>query len=352
MILFVLLASVLPGCRGLAFGFGASTVGDAGPCSGTNELALRDVVSCFDGLIVDAGPRGPLHDGEVRNARAARILDAFEAAGKPVVLAVDGACPADIEVATLARLGLLDADAHVTLRERLYPRTREERRAAAACVAPAVVGAVAAAALARAVVDDGGRALEASAVSPRLAGDLVRVFGSIGTKCVSFAACPGDALDLLDVLHARPAPLTVGGGSARCALATGFDAFWDELGDGDAGYVSLSEFEARKGERCVDAFLEDRLAELAADRVALVVVLGEHRQRARRGIASLASTYRRLGGRVEEVGYVGDDALLLRCAIDELARRGAKRERVLVLASGDRPCREAERAGLATAVLA
>ena len=33
----------------------------------------------FDGLIVDASARGPMHDGEVRHPRATWLLDAFEA---------------------------------------------------------------------------------------------------------------------------------------------------------------------------------------------------------------------------------------------------------------------------------
>ena len=61
--------------------------------------------------------------------------------------------------------------------------------------------------------------------------------------------------------------------------------------------------------------------------------------------------YRKLGGEAEEVGFLGDDALLLRCAIDELARRGARRDRLLMLSTRDRPCRAAEWYGLATAFL-
>ena len=77
------------------------------PSTNTDLMALRDMAQAFDGLIVDAGPRGPLHDGE-RLRSWARALDVFEHAGKPVVLAVDGVCPEDIEVATLERLGVLD----------------------------------------------------------------------------------------------------------------------------------------------------------------------------------------------------------------------------------------------------
>ena len=40
-----------------------------------------------------------------------------------------------------------------------------------------------------------------------------------------------------------------------------------------------------------------------------------------------------------------------RCAVDELVRRGARAERILVLSAKDRPCRAAESYGMATAFL-
>ena len=57
------------------------------------------------------------------------------------------------------------------------------------------------------------------------------------------------------------------------------------------------------------------------------------------------------GGDVEEVNFIGDDAMLLACAMDELARRGARRDRILMLSSEGRPCRAAEWQGVATAFL-
>ena len=69
------------------------------------------------------------------------LLDAFEASGKPVALAVDGVCDEAIEHQTLTRIGVCDPyEPFVSLRERLWPRTRDERRRAARARAPAVVG--------------------------------------------------------------------------------------------------------------------------------------------------------------------------------------------------------------------
>ena len=48
------------------------------------RLPRDHLYSAFDGLIVDASPRGPLHDGDQSNERAMWLLDAFEASGKPV----------------------------------------------------------------------------------------------------------------------------------------------------------------------------------------------------------------------------------------------------------------------------
>mmetsp|Transcript_3962 Transcript_3962/g.11696 ORF Transcript_3962/g.11696 Transcript_3962/m.11696 type:complete len:283 (+) Transcript_3962:43-891(+) len=212
-----------------------------------------------------------------------------------------------------------------------------------------VVGAQAAAALARAVIDDGGRGLSPSFVSPELEEHLKRVFGPVGRSCAALAADPSDLLALLDSLRAVPAPFR-GDVPAGCVVATGVDAFWDEM-DGAGGFVSLSEFEEMRGEDAVDAYLEAQLASLAEAGTTLVAFDGEHRQMDRRGVARLAELYRQLGGPVEEVGYLGDDDLLLRCAVDELVRRGARRERILWLSGEDRPGRAAEWYGLNTAYL-
>jgi hypothetical protein len=63
-------------------------------------FSLKNLVAAYDGIIVDAGPRGPLHDGERLDPRGTKLLDLMEAVGKPVVFAVDGVCPEDIERGT------------------------------------------------------------------------------------------------------------------------------------------------------------------------------------------------------------------------------------------------------------
>ena len=62
------------------------------PPQSFHALPRDHLYRAFDGLIVDASPRGPLHDGDQSNERAMWLLDAFEASGKPVALAVDGVC--------------------------------------------------------------------------------------------------------------------------------------------------------------------------------------------------------------------------------------------------------------------
>ena len=94
-----------------------------------HALPRNHLYRAFDGMIVDASPRGPLHDGDDANERALWLLDAFEAAGKPVVLAVDGVCDEAIDQQTLTKVGVLDPyEPFVSLRERLWPATRAERR--------------------------------------------------------------------------------------------------------------------------------------------------------------------------------------------------------------------------------
>ena len=147
----------------------------------------------------------------------------------------------------------------VSLRERLWPRTRDERRRAARARAPAVVGPMAAAALGRAVVDDYMRN-DASYVSDALREHLHRVFARVGRRCCGLAAGAGDHAALLDVLRARPVAFREAareeqGVEASCLIATGGDLVWDTQGGND-GFVSLSEFEQLRGEDAVDAFLE------------------------------------------------------------------------------------------------
>ena len=67
------------------------------PPQSFHALPRDHLYRAFDGLIVDASPRGPLHDGDSSNERAMWLLDAFEASGKPVALAVDGVCDETIE---------------------------------------------------------------------------------------------------------------------------------------------------------------------------------------------------------------------------------------------------------------
>lgn len=322
-----------------------------------HALPRNHLYHAFDGLIVDASPRGPLHDGDDANERALWLLDAFEAVGKPVVLAVDGVCDEAIDQQTLTKVGVLDPyEPFVSLRERLWPATRAERRRAAKVRAPAVVGPMVAAALGRAVVDDGGRDADASYVSEPLRAHLHRVFARVGRRCCGLAAGAGDHAALLDVLRARPVAFREAargeqGVEASCLIATGGDLVWDATGGATDGFVSLSEFEQLRGEDAVDAFLEAELATLVRQGVPLLAFDGEHRQLERRGVAHFAEVYRALGGDAEEVGFLGDDALLLRCAVDELVRRGARAERILVLSARDRPCRAAESYGMATAFL-
>ncbi|CAH0364829.1 unnamed protein product [Pelagomonas calceolata] len=325
------------------------------PPQSFHALPRDHLYRAFDGLIVDASPRGPLHDGDASNEKAMWLLDAFEASGKPVALAVDGVCDEAIEHQTLTRIGVCDPyEPFVSLRERLWPRTREERRRAARARAPAVVGPMAAAALGRAVVDDYMRN-DASYVSDALREHLHRVFARVGRRCCGLAAGAGDHAALLDVLRARPVAFREAardeqGVEASCLIATGGDLVWDTQGGND-GFVSLSEFEQLRGEDAVDAFLETELSALVRQGVPLLAFDGEHRQLERRGVAHTAAVYRALGGDAEEVGFLGDDALLLRCAVDELVRRGARAERILVLSAKDRPCRAAESYGMATAFL-
>ena len=132
-----------------------------------------------------------MHDGDQSNERAMWLLDAFEASGKPVALAVDGVCDEAIEHQTLTRIGVCDPyEPFVSLRERLWPRTRDERRRAARARAPAVVGPMAAAALGRAVVDDYMRN-DASYVSDALREHLHRVFARVGRRCCGLAERDG-----------------------------------------------------------------------------------------------------------------------------------------------------------------
>ena len=315
-------------------------------------FSLKNLVAAYDGIIVDAGPRGPLHDGERLDPRGTKLLDLMEAVGKPVVFAVDGVCPEDIERGTLERLGLLDpADDFVPLRARLLPRTRAERRAAAATLSPALVGATAAAAVARQIVDDDDRGVDGvSFVSDATAEGLRRVFGRVGRRVASIGALGPDADEFLATLRATPASLRFPD-AVSCVVVTGGDAFYDELGGDAAGYVSVSDLERERGEDVADAVLDRFLGALAAAGVPMLAVTGEHRQLERRGVAYIAEGYRAAAGDVEEVNFIGDDAMLLGCAMDELARRGARRDRVLMLSAEDRPCRAAEWTGVATAFL-
>ena len=315
------------------------------------DFSLKNLVAAYDGIIIDAGPHGPLHDGE-RLKKGTKLLDLMEAVGKPVVFAVDGVCPEDIERETLERLGLLDAaDDFVPLRARLLPRTRAERRAAAATLSPALVGATAAAAVARQIVDDDDRGVDGvSFVSDATAEGLRRVFGRVGRRVASIGALGPDADEFLATLRATPASLRFPD-AVSCVVVTGGDAFYDELGGDAAGYVSVSDLERERGEDVADAVLDRFLGALAAAGVPMLAVTGEHRQLERRGVAYIAEGYRAAAGDVEEVNFIGDDAMLLGCAMDELARRGARRDRVLMLSAEDRPCRAAEWTGVATAFL-
>ena len=315
------------------------------------DFSLKNLVAAYDGIIIDAGPHGPLHDGE-RLKKGTKLLDLMEAVGKPVVFAVDGVCPEDIERETLERLGLLDAaDDFVPLRARLLPRTRAERRAAAATLSPALVGATAAAAVARQIVDDDDRGVDGvSFVSDETAESLRQVFGRVGRKVASLGALGPDADAFLAVLRAKPASLRHPE-RVSCVVVTGGDAFYDELDGEQSGYVSVSDLEKARGEDVADAVLNLFMTNLAAENVPMLAVTGEYRQLERRGVAFIAESYRRRGGDVEEVNFIGDDAMLLACAMDELARRGARRDRILMLSSEGRPCRAAEWQGVATAFL-
>ena len=169
------------------------------------------------------------------------------------------------------------------------------------------------------------------------------------------AAGAGDHAALLDALRARPVAFREAareeqGIEASCLIATGGDLVWDTQGGND-GFVSLSEFEQLRGEDAVDAFLESELTAAVRQGVPLLAFDGEHRQLERRGVAHTAAVYRALGGDAEEVGFLGDDALLLRCAVDELVRRGARaRKDTGFIGDGPRAARPPSY-GMATAFL-
>ena len=176
------------------------------------------------------------------------------------------------------------------------------------------------------------------------------MFARVGRRCCGLAAGAGDHAALLSARgpsrSARPRARSRAS-RRSCLIATGGDLVWDTQGGND-GFVSLSEFEQLRGEDAVDAFLESELTALVRQGVPLLAFDGEHRQLERRGVAHTAAVYRALGGDAEEVGFLGDDALLLRCAVDELVRRGARAERILVLSAKDRPCRVRRVARLVT----
>ena len=143
-----------------------------------------------------------------------------------------------------------------------------------------------------------------------------------------FAAGGVDAIALLSALRATPAALRADaraekGVDASCVVATGCDLAWDDDGDA-AGYLSLTTFKSMWGADRVERFVDGELRQLAARAAPLLNFAGDS--------GRLAARYRALGGDVEEVSFRGgDDALLRRCAVDELARRGARADRVLWL---------------------
>ena len=104
---------------------------------------------------------------------------------------------------------------------------------------------------------------------------------------------------------------------------------------GNDGFVSLSN-SSSCGRGPVDASLESELTALVRQGVPLLV---------RRRAPSIGKAGRgphgrglpRSGGDAEEVGFLGDDALLLRCAVDEPVG-AARAPRILVLSAKDRPC--------------